>query len=65
MGEGKMNSKNFRKIPNIKFTKLFINGEFVDSISGSSLINNYPPTFINFLLSPIFPSNLSNQYDLL
>lgn len=26
------------KIPEIKFTKLFINGEFVDSISGSQII---------------------------
>ncbi len=27
--------ESFFKIPAIKFTKLFINGEFVDSISGS------------------------------
>ncbi|KAG9152951.1 hypothetical protein Leryth_012561, partial [Lithospermum erythrorhizon] len=27
------NSESYVKIPTIKFTKLFINGEFVDSLS--------------------------------
>jgi hypothetical protein len=31
------NLESFVKIPTIKFTKLFINGEFVDSISGFQL----------------------------
>lgn len=29
--------KSMIKIPKVKFTKLFINGEFIDSISGSQL----------------------------
>ncbi|XP_021975800.1 aldehyde dehydrogenase family 2 member C4 [Helianthus annuus] len=32
----KTNSNSRRRIPNIKFTKLFINGDFVDSISGKT-----------------------------
>ncbi|KAF5805305.1 putative aldehyde dehydrogenase (NAD(P)(+)) [Helianthus annuus] len=35
VSNGKTNS-NSRRIPNIKFTKLFINGDFVDSISGKT-----------------------------
>ena len=31
------NSDSFVKMPTIKFTKLFINGNFVDSISGFDL----------------------------
>ncbi|KAI7754030.1 hypothetical protein M8C21_025468, partial [Ambrosia artemisiifolia] len=34
---GKMNSKIYRRIPNIKFTKLFIDGDFVDSISAADV----------------------------
>ncbi|XP_076954444.1 aldehyde dehydrogenase family 2 member C4-like [Bidens hawaiensis] len=33
---GDSKSKIHRRIPNIKFTKLFINGDFVDSISGKT-----------------------------
>lgn len=36
--------KNFIKVPDIKFTKLFINGEFVDSISGKTLETIDPRT---------------------
>lgn len=30
--------ESFVKMPTIKFTKLFINGEFIDSVSGTSLL---------------------------
>ncbi|KAJ9538652.1 hypothetical protein OSB04_031385 [Centaurea solstitialis] len=38
------NSKSSCKIPKIKFTKLFINGEFVDSISGRTFETIDPRT---------------------
>ncbi|GKE00999.1 aldehyde dehydrogenase family 2 member C4-like protein, partial [Tanacetum coccineum] len=38
------NSKYLDKIPKVKFTKLFINGEFVDSISGRTFETIDPRT---------------------
>lgn len=38
------NSESFVKIPKIKFTKLFINGEFVDSVSGKTFETIDPRT---------------------
>ncbi|KAI7987417.1 Aldehyde dehydrogenase family 2 member C4 [Camellia lanceoleosa] len=38
------NSESFIKIPEIKFTKLFINGNFVDSISGKTFESIDPRT---------------------
>lgn len=35
-GEENSNGKGFFKNPEIKYTKLFINGEFVDSVSGKT-----------------------------
>lgn len=40
--ETKGNLDYLTKIPEIKFTKLFINGEFVDSVSGFPI----PPCFL-------------------
>ncbi|GJS59166.1 aldehyde dehydrogenase family 2 member C4-like protein [Tanacetum coccineum] len=39
------NSKYLDKIPKVKFTKLFINGEFVDSISGAVFVVTSGRTF--------------------
>ncbi|KAI8021046.1 Aldehyde dehydrogenase family 2 member C4 [Camellia lanceoleosa] len=36
MADESNGSETFVKIPEIKFTKLFINGDFVDSISGKT-----------------------------
>ncbi|PWA56209.1 aldehyde dehydrogenase 2C4 [Artemisia annua] len=41
---GNTNSDTYKKIPNIKFTKLFINGDFVDSISGKTFVTIDPRT---------------------
>uniref|UniRef100_A0A7N2L1F3 Aldehyde dehydrogenase domain-containing protein n=1 Tax=Quercus lobata TaxID=97700 RepID=A0A7N2L1F3_QUELO len=38
------NSDSFVKMPTIKFTKLFINGKFVDSISGKTFETIDPRT---------------------
>ncbi|KAK9148915.1 hypothetical protein Scep_007672 [Stephania cephalantha] len=41
---GNGNSEYLEKIPDVKFTKLFINGEFVDSISGKTFETVDPRT---------------------
>lgn len=45
-------AKNMKWIPKIKFTKLFINGQFVDSISGSisSFLSSSLPTHVTLLV---------------
>jgi len=40
---GSSHSEPFVQIPTVKFTKLFINGEFVDSVSGSSYFPHLLP----------------------
>lgn len=47
------------EIPTIKFTKLFINGQFVDSLSGSSLILIYIFSFFLFIKLLLFFYNFS------
>lgn len=47
---GKLTHKKMKFVPEIKFTKLFINGQFVDSISGfysSLFICPFPYLFSN------------------
>lgn len=39
--ETKGNLDYLAKIPEIKFTKLFINGEFVDSVSGFPILPSF------------------------
>ncbi|XP_038699144.1 aldehyde dehydrogenase family 2 member C4-like [Tripterygium wilfordii] len=41
---GSQSSESFVKIPEIKFTKLFINGDFVDSVSGKTFETIDPRT---------------------
>ncbi|XP_023750860.1 aldehyde dehydrogenase family 2 member C4 isoform X1 [Lactuca sativa] len=41
---GNINSEIYKKIPSIKFTKLFINGDFVDSVSGKTFDTINPGT---------------------
>ncbi|MED6183071.1 Aldehyde dehydrogenase 2 member C4 [Stylosanthes scabra] len=43
-GNDHINNGSFVKIPKIKFTKLFINGEFVDSVSGKKFETVDPRT---------------------
>ncbi|XP_010254148.1 PREDICTED: aldehyde dehydrogenase family 2 member C4-like [Nelumbo nucifera] len=43
-GESNGSAENVIKIPKIKFTKLFINGEFVDSVSGKTFETIDPRT---------------------
>jgi hypothetical protein len=38
MENGKCNGATTVKLPEIKFTKLFINGQFIDAASGSFLV---------------------------